>query len=112
MNNAVYKNRAQGCCVAKFIVKTSRKCLIREAIKRIDFEISMASRGNMPLQIGKSVTQLLLSASPSLLRCGWTPPEESAVFRLEQTAVRSCNCGGAGEQLLAAGYVFTYRFTN
>lgn len=56
LNNAVYKNRAQGCCVAKFIAKMSRKCLIREAIKRLDFEISMSSRGSMPLQVGKSIT--------------------------------------------------------
>lgn len=53
LNNALCKNRAQGCCVAKFIVKTSRKCLIRETIKIIDLKISMPSKGAAPLANGE-----------------------------------------------------------
>lgn len=75
-------------------------------------EISVSSRGTLASEFGKSVIQLQLPESPPQLRCGWAPSEGNTVFRLEHTALRFCDCGGAGEQLPAAGYVFTYRFAN
>lgn len=72
----------------------------------------MSSGDTMLLQVGKSITQLLISV-PFLAQV-WldTTRGKHSIFRLEQSALRFCDCGGAGEQLPAAGYVFTYRFTN